>query len=260
MTSCSVAKLAGSIFLSCLRASNMCHESQLWLDDGNETTCVFASFAKPSQSPVSFPDGQETEAEHGWESSARLVLVFLMWVWLKIKQEGLRRFWSMFPLNRVPFWCRFFEPQPCAAHFKGGSGRSLASGGCCEDCCGHRRHAERPADARAWIHANCRAHGCGVGAPILVYFSWDCGCSLGVRAFDPWPHVKICQHLSKRCWFLCVGFCLPTNEFAERGLCVAMCQNQKLEGNGWFRVGFCCDLPRKGPLFWFRVKTNLICL
>ena len=26
--------------------------------------------------------------------------------------EGLRRFWSTFPLARVPFWYRFFEPQP----------------------------------------------------------------------------------------------------------------------------------------------------
>ena len=34
------------------------------------------------------------------------------WLWLKIKQEGLRRFWSMFPLTRVPLWYRFFEPQP----------------------------------------------------------------------------------------------------------------------------------------------------
>ena len=38
-----------------------------------------------------------------------------MWVWLKIHQEGLRRFWSMFPLTRVPFWFRFFEPQPCVS-------------------------------------------------------------------------------------------------------------------------------------------------
>ena len=30
----------------------------------------------------------------------------------QIKQEGLRRFWSMFPLTRVSFWYRFFEPQP----------------------------------------------------------------------------------------------------------------------------------------------------
>ena len=29
----------------------------------------------------------------------------------------------------------------------------------------------------------------GVGAPpILVYFSWGLGCSLGVRDFDPWPY------------------------------------------------------------------------
>ena len=34
------------------------------------------------------------------------------WVWLKIKEEGLRRFWSMFPLTRVPFRYRFFEPPP----------------------------------------------------------------------------------------------------------------------------------------------------
>ena len=34
------------------------------------------------------------------------------WVWLKINQEGLRRFWSMCPLTRVPFWDQFFEPQP----------------------------------------------------------------------------------------------------------------------------------------------------
>ena len=34
------------------------------------------------------------------------------WVWLKITLEGLRRCWSMFPLTRVPFWCRLLEPQP----------------------------------------------------------------------------------------------------------------------------------------------------
>ena len=43
-----------------------------------------------------------------------------MWVWLKTKQEGLRRCWSMFLLARVPFWYRFFEPQPCVngRHFQ----------------------------------------------------------------------------------------------------------------------------------------------
>ena len=35
-----------------------------------------------------------------------------IWVWLKINKEGLRRFCSIFPLTRVPFWYRFFEPQP----------------------------------------------------------------------------------------------------------------------------------------------------
>ena len=38
-------------------------------------------------------------------------------MWLKIKQEGLRRFWSTFPLTRVPFWYRFLEPQPSSGFF-----------------------------------------------------------------------------------------------------------------------------------------------
>ena len=33
----------------------------------------------------------------------------LMWVWLKVKQQGLRRCWSMFPLTRVPLWYRFLS-------------------------------------------------------------------------------------------------------------------------------------------------------
>ena len=37
-------------------------------------------------------------------------LSFASWMWLKIKQGGLGRFWSMFPLTRVPV----FEPQPHA--------------------------------------------------------------------------------------------------------------------------------------------------
>ena len=31
------------------------------------------------------------------------------WVWLKINYERLRKFWSMFPLTRVPFWYVFFS-------------------------------------------------------------------------------------------------------------------------------------------------------
>ena len=34
------------------------------------------------------------------------------WQWLKIKELGLRRFWSMLPVTRVPFLYRFFEPYP----------------------------------------------------------------------------------------------------------------------------------------------------
>ena len=42
--------------------------------------------------------------------------------WLQIKEPGLRRFWSMFPLTRVPFWYRVLEPYPaeyptCFRHF-----------------------------------------------------------------------------------------------------------------------------------------------
>ena len=45
---------------------------------------------------------------YSWRSAAKNMI----WVWLKIKHEWLRRCWSMFPLTRVPFWYRFFEPQP----------------------------------------------------------------------------------------------------------------------------------------------------
>ena len=39
-----------------------------------------------------------------------------IWLWLKIKEEGLRRFWPMIPLTRVPCWYWFFEPQPFGAN------------------------------------------------------------------------------------------------------------------------------------------------
>ena len=35
-----------------------------------------------------------------------------IWVWVKIKPPGDRRFWSMFPLTRVPFWVQIFDPPP----------------------------------------------------------------------------------------------------------------------------------------------------
>ena len=46
-------------------------------------------------------------------SAAVCMYIMYIWVRLKINQEGFRRFWSMFPLTRVPFWYCFFEPQPC---------------------------------------------------------------------------------------------------------------------------------------------------
>ena len=38
-----------------------------------------------------------------WLGMLTDLLTMTIWVWLKIKQEGLLRFWSMFPLTRVPF-------------------------------------------------------------------------------------------------------------------------------------------------------------
>ena len=35
-----------------------------------------------------------------------------IWLWLKIKLERLRGFWSMFLRTKVPFWYQFVEPQP----------------------------------------------------------------------------------------------------------------------------------------------------
>ena len=43
-------------------------------------------------------------------------LVSSTWVWLKIKQGGLRRFWSRFPLTRVPFWNSGFLSHSSAQH------------------------------------------------------------------------------------------------------------------------------------------------
>ena len=42
------------------------------------------------------------------------ILRYISWVWVKIKPTGDRRFWSMFPLARVPFWVPMFDPQPFA--------------------------------------------------------------------------------------------------------------------------------------------------
>ena len=39
----------------------------------------------------------------------------VIWVWVKIKATGDRRFWCMFPLPKVPFWVPICDPQP--SHF-----------------------------------------------------------------------------------------------------------------------------------------------
>ena len=41
------------------------------------------------------------------------VLLSAIWVRVKIKPTGDRRFPSMFPFARVPFWVPIFDPQPC---------------------------------------------------------------------------------------------------------------------------------------------------
>ena len=45
-----------------------------------------------------------------YESMFRCVMQGSLYIglWLKLKQEGLHRFWSMFPLTRVPFWVPVF--------------------------------------------------------------------------------------------------------------------------------------------------------
>ena len=53
------------------------------------------------------------------------------WVWVKMKPPGDRRFWSMFPLTRVPFWVYIFDPPPTGLgnlnkrYLEGASGISM---------------------------------------------------------------------------------------------------------------------------------------
>ena len=42
----------------------------------------------------------------------KCVLSGAIWVWVKLKPIGDRRFWSIFPFARVPFWVPIFDPQP----------------------------------------------------------------------------------------------------------------------------------------------------
>ena len=49
-----------------------------------------------------------------------------LWVWLKIKELGLRGFLSLVPFTMVPFWYHSFEPQPHRGTLQTG-GRLLVS-------------------------------------------------------------------------------------------------------------------------------------
>ena len=62
-----------------------------------------SSFAWP-ELPTS--DERRFSLENG-EGCRRFI-----WVWLKIKELGLRGFSSLVPFTKVPCWYHFFEPQP----------------------------------------------------------------------------------------------------------------------------------------------------
>ena len=38
----------------------------------------------------------------------------LVWVWVKTRSPGDRRFSSLFPFTRVPFWVPILDPHPMA--------------------------------------------------------------------------------------------------------------------------------------------------
>ena len=50
------------------------------------------------------------EMNHAGSERKRSSCFGVTWVCLRINQEGLRRFWSMFPRTRGPFWDRSFGP------------------------------------------------------------------------------------------------------------------------------------------------------
>ena len=56
-----------------------------------------------------------------WGVCDRALLEGAIWVWVTIKPTGDRRFWSMFPLTRVPFGVPIFDPQPFWGGLKGNS-------------------------------------------------------------------------------------------------------------------------------------------
>ena len=58
------------------------------------------------------PRAGQTGSTSGPADKSIFQEVAIIWVWVKIKPPGDRRFWSMFPLTRVPFGVPIFDPLP----------------------------------------------------------------------------------------------------------------------------------------------------
>ena len=103
------------------------HLGYLFLTHGHFGGAALGSRPKASTPPATAQPGRQLGAARGaWaprrKETTRLGLSEpvrnqahdqpglkrYIWVWLKVKQEGVRRSWSMFPLTRFPFWFPFW--------------------------------------------------------------------------------------------------------------------------------------------------------
>ena len=93
-------------------AKNKDHSNTKLLCHGSRLTVVHDSIRVPSF-PLQILNGTLKHTASIRESPfGRPVWVPNQGVWVKIKPPGDRRFWSMFPLTRGPFWVHIFDPQP----------------------------------------------------------------------------------------------------------------------------------------------------
>ena len=89
------------------------------------------------------------------------------WVWVKINPPENRRFWSMFPFTRIPFWARMFDPQPCVPSARCKRMHFPSAG----------RPASPPGDGQApqglarWDCLNVRSPSWKVASPLFPYTS-----------------------------------------------------------------------------------------
>ena len=88
-----------------------------------------------------------------------------MWAWLKIEQEGLRRFWSIFPLSRVLFWNSGFLSH---SHVDPRSWRRSASSTSTSTCTARSLRGAvwapkvfRPFGLRLWVEGGGGGRGVG---------------------------------------------------------------------------------------------------